>query len=196
MARLMMSAVAVGAVLLAGPDARCEEQLKRFVISNPSFGQVGAQTVRMDSRTDETLVSIEQEISVLFGLLFDYRSTQRELWRAGRLAEYQTSTLDGNDWHDVAARAQEDGITVNGHAHHGGDAPAEACPLNPVNRAFLECTVLIEPKKGRIWNVEIESVGEENIKIRRFSRFKLGEGIEKKSENFADEVMSQISGTA
>ena len=36
----------------------------------------------------------------------------------------------------------------------------------------------------------------ENIKVRRFSRFKLGEGIEKKSENFAEEVMAQISGTA
>ena len=28
----------------------------------------------------------------------------------------------------------------------------------------------------------------ENIVIRRFTRFELGEGIEKKTENFADEV--------
>jgi len=28
----------------------------------------------------------------------------------------------------------------------------------------------------------------ENIQIRRFQRFNLGEGLEKKSENFADEV--------
>jgi len=33
----------------------------------------------------------------------------------------------------------------------------------------------------------------ENIKIRRFSRFELGEGIEKKQCNFVDEVMAQIS---
>ncbi|WP_297281092.1 translation elongation factor Ts [uncultured Anaerococcus sp.] len=34
----------------------------------------------------------------------------------------------------------------------------------------------------------------ENIKIRRFSRFEVGEGIEKKEENFVDEVASQING--
>lgn len=34
----------------------------------------------------------------------------------------------------------------------------------------------------------------ENIKIRRFVRFEVGEGIEKKEENFAEEVQSQIKG--
>ncbi|TYQ13023.1 UNVERIFIED_CONTAM: elongation factor Ts [Acetivibrio alkalicellulosi] len=34
----------------------------------------------------------------------------------------------------------------------------------------------------------------ENINIRRFVRFERGEGIEKKEENFADEVMKQING--
>lgn len=32
----------------------------------------------------------------------------------------------------------------------------------------------------------------ENISVRRFSRFVVGEGIEKEEKNFADEVMSQI----
>lgn len=34
----------------------------------------------------------------------------------------------------------------------------------------------------------------ENIIIRRFARFELGEGIEKKQENFADEVAAQLKG--
>jgi len=34
----------------------------------------------------------------------------------------------------------------------------------------------------------------ENINIRRFVRFEKGEGLEKKEENFADEVMKQIGG--
>jgi elongation factor Ts len=33
----------------------------------------------------------------------------------------------------------------------------------------------------------------ENVKIRRFTRYGLGEGLEKKSENFAEEVAAQIS---
>jgi elongation factor Ts len=39
----------------------------------------------------------------------------------------------------------------------------------------------------------IAAIGE-NITIRRFARFERGEGIEKKDENFADEVMKQIGG--
>ena len=39
----------------------------------------------------------------------------------------------------------------------------------------------------------IAAIGE-NINIRRFVRFERGEGITKKEENFADEVMKQIGG--
>lgn len=38
---------------------------------------------------------------------------------------------------------------------------------------------------------KISTIGE-NINIRRFVRFEMGEGLEKKEENFADEVMKQI----
>lgn len=38
----------------------------------------------------------------------------------------------------------------------------------------------------------IATIGE-NISIRRFARFEMGEGIEKKEENFAEEVMKQIN---
>ncbi len=40
---------------------------------------------------------------------------------------------------------------------------------------------------------KIAAIGE-NINIRRFVRFERGEGIAKKEENFADEVMKQIGG--
>ena len=38
----------------------------------------------------------------------------------------------------------------------------------------------------------IAKIGE-NLKIRRFARYELGEGLEKKTENFAEEVAAQIS---
>ncbi len=40
---------------------------------------------------------------------------------------------------------------------------------------------------------KIATIGE-NITIRRFARFERGEGIEKREENFAEEVMKQING--
>lgn len=43
-----------------------------------------------------------------------------------------------------------------------------------------------------ILNEKISTIGE-NIKIRRFSRFEVGEGLEKKVEDFAEEVAKQIN---
>ncbi len=40
---------------------------------------------------------------------------------------------------------------------------------------------------------KIARIGE-NIKIRRFTRYEVGEGLEKRQENFADEVAKQIQG--
>lgn len=42
-------------------------------------------------------------------------------------------------------------------------------------------------------NEKIAKIGEK-LSIRRFSRFEVGEGIEKKEENFAEEVAKQING--
>ena len=44
---------------------------------------------------------------------------------------------------------------------------------------------------GELQNSLIAKIGE-NIKVRRFTRYEVGEGIEKKEEDFASEVMSQI----
>lgn len=48
-------------------------------------------------------------------------------------------------------------------------------------------------KIGDLLNAKISKIGE-NLKIRRFVRFEVGEGLEKKEENFAEEVSKQING--
>ena len=42
-----------------------------------------------------------------------------------------------------------------------------------------------------VLNEQIAKIGE-NISIRRFTRYERGEGLEKREENFAEEVMKQI----
>jgi elongation factor Ts len=58
---------------------------------------------------------------------------------------------------------------------------------------LLEQPFVKDPDKtiGTLLNEKISQIGE-NISIRRFVRFGLGEGLEKKVENFAEEVMSQV----
>jgi elongation factor Ts len=58
---------------------------------------------------------------------------------------------------------------------------------------LLEQPFIKDPDKSvqQLMNEKIATIGE-NINIRRFVRYERGEGIEKKQENFADEVMKQI----
>lgn len=58
---------------------------------------------------------------------------------------------------------------------------------------LLEQPFVKDPDKTiqQLLTEKIATIGE-NITIRRFVRFEKGEGIEKKEENFADEVMKQI----
>jgi elongation factor Ts len=58
---------------------------------------------------------------------------------------------------------------------------------------LLEQPFVKDPDKtvGDLLNEKIARIGE-NLSIRRFSRFEVGEGLEKKQENFAEEVANQL----
>lgn len=59
---------------------------------------------------------------------------------------------------------------------------------------LLEQPYIKDPDKtiSQLLTEKISTIGE-NISIRRFARFEKGEGIERKEENFAEEVMKQIN---
>ncbi|MBS7528021.1 MAG: elongation factor Ts [Clostridiales bacterium] len=60
---------------------------------------------------------------------------------------------------------------------------------------LLEQPFIKDPDKtvDDLLKEKIAKIGE-NLSIRRFSRFEVGEGLEKKSENFAEEVAKQLQG--
>ncbi len=69
-----------------------------------------------------------------------------------------------------------------------------------INKFFEEVCLLDQPfvkdqdkTVQEVLNEKIAVIGE-NIVIRRFVRFERGEGIEKKKQNFAEEVMKQVNG--
>jgi elongation factor Ts len=68
-----------------------------------------------------------------------------------------------------------------------------------IEKYFKEVCLLEQPfiknpdvTISQLLTEKIATIGE-NITIRRFARFERGEGIEKKEENFAEEVMKQIN---
>ncbi|MEK3786619.1 MULTISPECIES: translation elongation factor Ts [Paenibacillus] len=58
---------------------------------------------------------------------------------------------------------------------------------------LMEQSFVKDPDKtiATLLNEKISTIGE-NISIRRFVRYELGEGLEKKEDNFYEEVMSQV----
>jgi elongation factor Ts len=58
---------------------------------------------------------------------------------------------------------------------------------------LLEQAFIKDPDKTiqQLLQEKIAAIGE-NISIRRFARFELGEGLEKRQDNFAEEVMAQV----
>lgn len=59
---------------------------------------------------------------------------------------------------------------------------------------LMEQTFVKNPDKtiDQLLNEKISTIGE-NISIRRFVRYELGEGLEKKQDNFVEEVMAQVN---
>ncbi|ASA22231.1 translation elongation factor Ts [Paenibacillus donghaensis] len=59
---------------------------------------------------------------------------------------------------------------------------------------LLEQSFIKDPDKtiSQLLNEKISTIGE-NISIRRFARYELGEGLEKKVDNFVEEVMAQVN---
>ena len=64
------------------------------------------------------------------------------------------------------------------------------------DRVLLEQKFVKDDKKTveEVLNELIAKLGE-NIRVRRFTRYELGEGLQKKEENFAAEVAAQIQGS-
>ena len=80
------------------------------------------------------------------------------------------------------------------------EAIAEKIVEGRMDKFYSEICLLDQPfvkdpdkTVGQLLTELISKIGE-NIVIRRFVRFERGEGIEKKEENFAEEVMKQING--
>ena len=80
------------------------------------------------------------------------------------------------------------------------EAIAEKIVEGRMDKFYSEICLLDQPfvkdpdkTVGQLLTEFIAKIGE-NIVIRRFVRFERGEGIEKKEENFAEEVMKQING--
>ncbi len=96
---------------------------------------------------------------------------------------------------DVLAKEKE--IFTAQAAESGKPADiAEKMASGRLKKFVKEVTLLGQPFVKNPDQSVMQYLAEHNAKVVRFERFEVGEGIEKKSENFAEEVMAQVSASS
>jgi elongation factor Ts len=70
----------------------------------------------------------------------------------------------------------------------------EKMVVGRVNKFLNEITLLGQPFVKDPDTTVAKLLAGKGVSVARFSRFEVGEGIEKKEENFAEEVMAQVRG--
>lgn len=100
---------------------------------------------------------------------------------------------------ETLVNAEKDILKAQALAEGKPAAIVEKMLEGRINKFFEEICLLEQPyikdpeiTVRELLNQKIAFIGE-NIVIRRFVRFERGEGLEKKEENFAEEVMKQIN---
>jgi|BioPla2DNA2_1021312.scaffolds.fasta_scaffold11245_2 elongation factor Ts len=99
---------------------------------------------------------------------------------------------------DVLAHEKEV-LTLQAKNEGKPDHIAEKMVEGRIEKFYEQICLLDQPfikdpdkKVKDLLNEKISKIGE-NLKIRRFVRFEVGEGLEKKEENFAEEVAKQMN---
>jgi len=128
----------------------------------------------------------------------DFQSTARDI--AMHVAAMRPTYLTTEEIPAAVIKSEEE-IAIEGLSEQQKDKADKILP-GKMNKFFQEVVLLEQPfvkddsgKKAIREVIEELSVKTgEKVQIRRFVRFEVGEGIEKRVENLADEVAATISG--
>jgi len=128
---------------------------------------IGEHSVSVDDRGDERIVSVEATfaVRVLGFTAYRYHHIAREQWRAGCLADLESSTDDGGVNQEVRARRQGDRLEV---VTLKSSETLSGCVMTFAywNPSILGQTRLLNPQTGRIESVRIADIGPGSIDVR------------------------------
>lgn len=115
---------------------------------------IGTHRVTIERTGNEARATIEIDMAVRLAFVTVYRYTHRstELWRDGRLVSLDARTDDNGTRTQVAARATDTGLAIDGS---GGRyiAPAETVPTSYWNREKASRGRLLDTQSGKLIDV-------------------------------------------
>jgi len=148
------------------------------------------QTIKTDGVVGSYLHGIR------IGVLVELEGGSVELAKDIAMHVAATNPLCVSEAEVPAAEIEKEKEIFKGQAAESGKPPeiVEKMIVGKIKKFLKEVTLLGQPfvKDG---DVTIEQLlKSNNAKVRSFVRFEVGEGIEKKEEDFASEVMAQVRG--
>ena len=152
--------IAAGGLLLASVP---QEGVIDFAVMRDG-ARIGHHRVTFTPRGDELIVDIDirLDVSVAFISFYDYHHRNREVWRAGELLGFESTTDDNGRPNQVEVTRDGPGIRVKGTAF-SGPAAGDMLPTSYWNPATIKAQSLINTQNGKLAQVTITDLGDDRI---------------------------------
>ena len=121
-------------------------------------------SIRKDGANTEVTIEIDLEVRFAFLTLYRYTHRSRESWAGERLQALEASTDDNGTRTTVAARAESDGIVVDGSAGRYV-APADTYPTSYWRRDKVRRTQLLDTQSGKLVTVRNTGLGAREMPV-------------------------------
>jgi len=145
---LAVALIACAAPVAASPDSVPPSGSLSFGIWRAG-ARIGAHSFAFRQAGDNLIVEQHVDLAIRVGFVTLYRLSGKrlEVWRDGRLVQYDSETDDDGTRHYVRATLTEHGLTVQGDfgSRH---LPADAVPFGLWNRAALQGVPIFNDETG------------------------------------------------
>jgi Family of unknown function (DUF6134) len=135
-----------------------------FSVFRKGDSPMGYHRVKI-SRQDDLVVMEKEiflEVKLAFVTAYEYKHTNREIWKDGRLIAIETKTNNDGDKEWIKGEAVEGGFRVEGR-RGVTMAPPDIIPSSYWNIATVQAVQMLDTQRGLVMDVRVDALGEETI---------------------------------
>jgi len=126
--------------------------------------EIGSHVLSVSHQGGDLVIDIEVRIAVkiAFVTVYRYEQTRREVWRDGRLVEFESATNDDGKKAAVKGRSTGDSLAVEGPKGTVNVA-ADIIPNSYWNSETVRRTALLSTFDGSLLDIMVTDMGEETV---------------------------------
>ncbi|MEX1148365.1 MAG: DUF6134 family protein, partial [Sphingomonadales bacterium] len=138
-----------------------------YTVHHARAGRVGTYSNTVTINGSETIVETDVNLraKILFMTVAREQAERRQVWRDGRLVEFESVTRDKGDDRVTTGRAKGDSFVIEGGRGEQFVAPANVFPTNPWTMHILRAGTLMGEKNGTLHPIREIRMGTETIEF-------------------------------